>query len=206
MPYGFDMKRVVVLHGLGRTALSMQRMVNHLMDGGLEATSINYPSTFGGIYELTGLIEPLMPNTGVVNFVGHSLGGILAKHLARSLPKDRRGRIVQLGSPNRGSEAASQLSFMSPILGHVLKDLEPNSDFNDNDLDVGAIAGTRPIGPMALFVDASTRHDGLVTVESAWGSAPPEKRFLVDTSHTLLPLHSGAISATLHFLENGRFT
>ena len=184
----------------------MQRMAFRLNEAGYQVTSVNYPSTFGGIDELTALIAPLVPTDGTVDMVGHSMGGLLAKRLMRLLPANRRGRIVLLGSPNLGSEAASQLAFLSPFLGDALKDLVPSSGNDDSDLEIGAIAGTRPVGVLAVMVDRSVEHDGMVTVESAWAAASPQRRIKIATSHTILPIHSDAVAETIHFLRTGEFS
>ena len=141
----------------------MQRMAFRLRKAGFEVRVLNYPSTSGSLKNLTDRVALKLPDIGIVDMVGHSLGGLIAKRLMRQLPPERRGRIVQLGSPNFGSEAAEQTRFLAPILGDVLMDLEPNRGDDDQDLEIGAIAGTKPIGLLALTLSGSIPHDGLVT-------------------------------------------
>src|SRR5437867_13298723 len=51
---------------------------------------------------------------GCVHFVGHSMGGLVARvYIARYLPK-RLGRVVMLRTENSGSESAGRLRHFRP--------------------------------------------------------------------------------------------
>jgi len=130
--------KVLVLHGLGRTSVSMRFLYLRLKTARFDAELLDYPSREATISELTDMLEPKLPETGVVNFVGHSLGGILAKHLMLRLPQERRGKIVQLGAPNFGSEIAARAEILGPLMGPALAELGPNSSSEDFGLNIGA--------------------------------------------------------------------
>ena len=62
---------------------------------------------------LRELIVRLLEEEGPVHLVGHSMGGLVIRHALAGLGeeqrrelRDREGRVVQLGTPNRGSFAA----------------------------------------------------------------------------------------------------
>jgi len=114
--------KVLVLHGLGRTSVSMRFLYLRLKTARFDADLMDYPSRAATISELTDMLFEQLPEEGKLNFVGHSLGGILAKNLMKRLPPERRGRIVQLGAPNFGSEMADKAEILGPLMGPVLSE------------------------------------------------------------------------------------
>ena len=101
------MEPVVILHGLGRTSSSMRKLGRRVEEAGFDAVMINYPSRKATISGLVQAIWPHVPLDERVHFVGHSLGGILAKDLMRRVPDKFRGRIVQLGA--EGADAGGRV-------------------------------------------------------------------------------------------------
>ena len=87
-----------------------------------------------------------------VHFVGHSMGGLLARvYIARYRPK-RLGRVVMLGTPNGGSEIADRLKHIGAYrawFGPAGQQLVTQRDatiaamFPPVDYPVGIIAGNR---------------------------------------------------------------
>lgn len=199
------METIVILHGLGRSSASMRYLSIRLERAGFSTLLLDYPSRGATLADLTVHLLPLLPDTGRLHFVGHSLGGILAKHLMLRLPTGRRGRIVQLGAPNFGSEIAEQMDFLAPIMGPVLEELEPNPGIDDQPLDIGAIAGTAALASLSLLTGIEGENDGKVSVASAWGNAPEGKRVKFNVAHSTMMLNRKVIAATVTFLREGRF-
>ncbi len=195
---------VVVLHGLGRRAGSMRPLSRKLEKAGYETVLIDYPSMSEPIGKLVDMVFAQLPE-GKLHFVGHSLGGILAKRLMFRLPPERRGRIVQLSSPNFGSELAERIKVLEPLMGPTLEELHPHDGEDDTDLDIGAIAGTAALAPYGLITGIEGENDGKVSVESAWGNAPEGKRVKFRVAHSTMMMSSDVIDATLKFLKEGRF-
>lgn len=167
---------------------------------------LDYPSRSSSIAEMTELLWDQIPNSGKINFVGHSLGGILAKRLSNQLPEERRGRIVQLGSPNFGTEIALRAELLGPIMGPALAELTPQEASGEENLAIGAIAGTAALPALSLLTGIEGENDGKVSVESAWGHAKPECRIKLPVAHSTLMLSSDVIKATMEFLETGKFS
>ncbi len=199
------MENVVILHGLGRSLNSMRKIAQAVRGAGYTPVLIDYPSTDGSIDHLVEGIRADLPPTGVVHFIGHSLGGILSKRLARGLPESRRGRIVQLGAPNFGSKLAARAAIFGPIMGPALAELKPHSGEDDRGLDIGAIAGTAALAAYGLITGIDGQNDGKVCVRSAWGNAPEGKRITLPVAHSLMMNDPRVIAATLLFLETGHF-
>lgn len=201
-----DTGKVIILHGLGRTARSMRKMARAIEAAGFEPTLIDYPSTENAIESLVDLIYEQLPTSSEkLNFVGHSLGGVLAKRLAKRLPPERRGRIVQLGAPNFGSEIAARAAVFGRIIGPALEQLTPNSGEDDSNLEIGAIAGTAAIPAYRLITGIEGENDGKVSVKSAWGNARENNRLAFPVTHSLMMLNNEVIAVAITFLKTGRF-
>ena len=149
---------------------------------------------------------------GAVHFVGHSMGGLLARvYIARYQPK-RLGRVVMLGTPNSGSEIADRLknfgvyrAFFGPA-GQQLgtqRDAAIEALFAPVDYPVGIIAGDRSIYPItSAFLPKP--HDGRVSVENTRRDGMAD-HIVIRTSHPWLVRHSVAIAQTIAFLKAGKF-
>ncbi len=196
---------VIVLHGLGRTGFSMRRIERRLEQEGWAVESYSYPSRSATIEELAAGLFRDLPREGKLHFVGHSLGGILAKHLMLTLPSERRGRIVQLGAPNLGSEVAERYEILSPIMGPALGELKPQQGIDDAGLDIGAIAGTAAHELYGHLTGIEGENDGKVSVASAWGNAPEGKRIKLPVAHSTMMQNTAVIDAVVAFLETGHF-
>ena len=199
------MTRVILLHGLGRGPSSMRRIASALEEAGFDTLIIGYQSTSGPLSDLVDEVSPNLPPRGTLHFVGHSLGGILAKPLMRGLEDGRQGRIVQIGSPNAGSALATRVEFLEPVLGPVLGQLEPGDMPDDGDLEIGAIAGNAALNAYGYITGLEGENDGKVTVESAWGTAPPNRRIKLPVAHSTMMFDARVIAQTVSFVKSGKF-
>lgn len=207
---------VILLHGLARTAGSMDKMAAAFAAQGYLVANIDYPSRNHPVEELAEMavrqgIEQC-PSAGTLHFVTHSLGGILVRYYLASHDIPRLGRVVMLAPPNQGSEVVDRLrdtpgySVLNGPAGQQLgtdKDGIP-AKLGTVDFEVGIIAGTESVNPI-LSQFLPNPDDGKVSVERT--KVEGMKDFIaVPNSHTFIMQASEVIDQAISFIKGGKFT
>ena len=207
----------VLLHGMGRSHYSMRRIQKRLLAEGYKVINIDYRSTRETVDELVKVIDKEVrtkctDETLPINFVTHSLGGILVRSYLKERDDINLGRVVMLCPPNGGSELVDIFGGLwayRKITGPAGQTLGTGPDdlphtLGPVDFDVGIIAGNRSFNPFySCFIDG--RDDGKVSV--ARSAVKGMNDFLVvDSSHTFIMQRSHVITQILQFLEHGHFT
>ena len=209
---------VVLLHGLARSAGSMETMQEALEDAGYVTANIDYPSRKHTVEALANMAVPegiaaCEGNDDIerIHFVTHSLGGILLRQYLKENRIDKLGRVVMLGPPNQGSEVVDSYArfkgfewFAGPAgmqLGtgeaSVPRQLGPVS------FDVGVIAGTQSINPI-LSTLLPDRDDGKVSVDATRVEGMNDHLELPVT-HVFMMRDDEVMDQVVYYLANGRF-
>jgi len=146
-----------------------------------------------------------------LNFVTHSLGGIIVRYLAKKDLIVNIGRVVMLAPPNQGSEVADALSeswLFNLINGPAGKELgmAGNSiplQLGPANFEVGIIAGNKSINLiLSLMIDGE--NDGKVSIKNT--KLEGMKDFIVlPVTHPFIMKEEPAIRQTIHFLIYGMF-
>jgi pimeloyl-ACP methyl ester carboxylesterase len=211
---------VVLIHGLGRSPLSMRPIERRLAAHGYAVLNLGYPSRSADIPSLAAGIARDIAGWrpgDTMDFVTHSLGGVLIRHAVASgaLSVERIHRVVMLGPPNSGSELADRLPRW-PVVGPLYRRLTgpAGAQLGTDDqsapaqlpavtFDVGVIAGTRSYNPIfSALLGAS--NDGKVRVDRT--PVTGMRDFLeVPYWHPFLMTPTPVHDAILAFLETGRF-
>ncbi|MEA3275023.1 MAG: alpha/beta fold hydrolase [Pseudomonadota bacterium] len=210
---------VILLHGLGRTSRSLNKLADALENAGFSTVNLDYPSRKKAIEELAldtvqrGLDRCARLQVGTVHFVTHSMGGILVRYfLSRQRPKNL-GRVVMLSPPNRGSEAADHLqdsALYQWFNGPAGQQLVTGPDGLPAQLGPATFPLGIITGNQHSFFDAWLAEiipgadDGKVAVERARVEGMTD--FLVlPYSHPFIMDADEVIEQTLSFLRVGRF-
>lgn len=192
---------VVVLHGMGRTSFSMAPMQEALEAAGYDVLNIGYSSYCCGIAELGAAVrreldEKRRPEHVTVHFVGHSLGGIIARWiLAQEDRPSGVGRLVMLAPPNQGSHSADRFT---PLVGWLLEPID--------ELRTDSSATVRKL-PAPVNVEVgiiAARNDGKLS-EPQTHLAGEAGHVMVDGVHTFLMRKPEVHRLAVAFLRDGRF-
>lgn len=210
---------VILLHGMGRTYLSLAKMERMLGTSGFITVNVDYPARKEPIEDLANKFLPAAvqecaeDETAKVHFVTHSLGGILVRYYLSRNRLERLGRVVMLSPPNQGSEAADFLKdqpWYRNLNGPAGQQLVTGprglpQQLGPVDYPVGIITGSR-----AAFFDSwlskeiPGSDDGKVSVERAKVDGMTDFMVLPYT-HPFIMNADEVIAQTIYFLRNGAF-
>ncbi len=208
---------VVLLHGLGRTHRSMEKMESALGEAGYTVLNLDYPSRACTVPELAVRLsreidERCSDRSRRIHFVTHSMGGIVVRCYLAGGPDRRIGRVVMLAPPNQGSElvdAFGELDLFAALYGPAGVSLGTSSNdlprrLGAVDFELGVIAGDRSWNPLYSAIIPGD-DDGKVSVTNARVAGMRDFK-VVHAGHTFMMLRDDVILDVLSFLRKGRFT
>ncbi|MFO0801277.1 MAG: alpha/beta fold hydrolase [Gemmataceae bacterium] len=190
---------VLLVHGLGRTPLSMFGLAAALRRAGHRTRFFGYSPTLETVPRIAARLARLLRQLrGPVGLVGHSLGGLLLRRALADGPAPNVRRLVLLGSPNPPARAAVLASRVAPFrwltrdCGRFLRSSEavpvPAVPYT---LVAGTAGATRR---WSLF--GGEPNDGLVSVAET-RIVPADEPVLVPALHTFLMDHPAVRSVVV---------
>ena len=205
----------VLLHGLGRNDTSMWLLALRLKDAGYDVQRIGYSSLLQTPEEILTDVslkinQCCQKHSHSVHFVGHSLGGLMVRAYLQNNRVDNLGRVVLMGTPNKGTELADYFSngWLINLLGPTAKALGTDDNSFPKSLD----APYYPVGIIAGEVKGELndpvipgKDDGLVSVEATKIDDMTDF-ILIETSHSWMRYDGEVANQTIQFLKNGAFT
>ncbi|MBC7521361.1 MAG: alpha/beta fold hydrolase [Sandarakinorhabdus sp.] len=209
---------VILLHGLGRTGLSMYALNNACKAAGHRTLAPSY----GLRTAIPAILADLQPRIaefaaefdGPVHFITHSLGGLVVRALLNAERPANLGRVVMLAPPNAGSELVDTLERLGLdriVLGpasRYLRTARPASAearLGSVDFDLGIIAGDRAIDPILPRLLLPGANDGKVSV-AATRIAGMRDHIVLPVQHTLMVADKRVIHQALAYLATGSFS
>lgn len=196
-------RHALLVHGLGRTPLSLAYLGRTLARAGLRPGYFGYyawAESHSRILErLSARLAALAP-MGPVTLVGHSLGGLLLRQAVPRIPGLQVQHLVMLGTPNQPPRMARRADRWPPFrlltrsCGRALADPAVFAALPEPTYPCTVIAGDRGrTGRWSFFGD--DRNDGFVAVDEAW-LAPQTPLLVLPVRHTFM-MNDAAVQAAV---------
>lgn len=200
---------VVLVHGLWYGPVSLALMARRLEARGFATHSFGYPTLGQSLAENARALYAFARERSdeTLDFVGHSLGGLVILRMLDEWSGLPPGRVVLLGSPVRGSATASkivQMPLTRPFVGKARTALAYGFAHAPAGRETGVIAGTRGVGLGRVFERLDPPHDGTIAVAETHLPGAADALEL-DVSHTGLVLSREVVESVERFLRRGRF-
>lgn len=208
---------VILLHGLARTAASLNRIETALLEAGYQVANIDYASRQDTIEVLApevipqGLMRCREQGAEEISFVTHSMGGILVRYFLAENDITNLHRVVMLAPPNQGSavvDAFRHVPGYGWLNGPAGLQLGTDADsvplaLGAVDFELGIIAGNRTINfILSQFLD--NPDDGKVSVADT--RVEGMCAFIeLPVTHAMMMRNNTVIDEVLAFLAEGRF-
>jgi len=199
---------VVLLHGMGRSRLSMVVLSHRFRQSGYRTFKFPYSQVRPSLDELSEKLISFIKDkvdTPRYHLVAHSLGNVIIRNAFRKELPPGLGRIVMLAPPNQPAELAKRFRknliyrLFTGDSGQKLSEEAFYAELPVPGVDFGVIAGNK--GQKISF---SEPNDGLVAVEET--KLEGMKDFLVlDHAHTFIMNSRDTFEQSKRFLETGSF-
>ncbi len=197
-------------------SLEMFYLHQYFQKQGYRVYGFNYPSVRKSPADNARRLKKYIDNLAEqeVHLVAHSLGGVVVLHMFDLFDEIKPGRVVLMGCPYRGSDAAKNLSVIhrerpfvqKALLGRAQEGalLKEAPEWNGQ-RELGVLAGNQPFGMgTVLRAISDGAHDGTVHVkETVIDNA--HDFIVLPVSHTSMLFTLQSAEAVSCFLEDGQF-
>jgi pimeloyl-ACP methyl ester carboxylesterase len=180
----------------------------------------NLPTTFRNVRACSEILSeyldaqrlPTPSKNRVVHFVAHSMGGLVVRDCLSRRVVEGLGRVVLMGTPNRGTRHGNRALWAAPRLRRIFRSLPDLSEPGPNIApplnvpapEIGIIAGIRPDPVRKALL--SGENDGLVTLDSVRGlNVAVKDEILIPCPHEWIHWRPDTAEAIASFLETGKF-
>lgn len=190
---------VILLHGANASA----RCWNYIAQSiAVRVVTIEYSSANSFRSNLESITEEVSAIEGDLIFIGHSLGGIYAVHLAEIFSSRTRA-LASISTPYGGIEVAGMIRLLYPAT-KLFKDVLPTSKPITGAVK---ILQTIPVPALQIITTRGSApwfpypNDGVVSIKSQ-SAAENIVTATLDTNHYEVLLHPGTLEILQGFLSS----
>jgi pimeloyl-ACP methyl ester carboxylesterase len=216
------MEHVVLLHGIGANSKTLIPLSNKIKAAGFIVHNLNYSvhdrSLESIISSMQNRVNSIFLKDDVVHFVGHSLGGIIARGVMSLDLTPIVGKLITLGSPHKGALMAKEFPLgrkvFAKIFGEkIIHDLTSDSTVSKlpyPNTQIGTISGSRRFhlaDPVSWFTNLilDEPHDGFISLRSTQLEVIAEN-IVLDVDHCFMVFNKDVMFQTIYFLKFGTFS
>ena len=195
----------------------MSSLQGALQGVGRQVVNLDYPSRRYCVADLANWLHDALRQrcasdiASGIDFVTHSLGGIMVRALRIQFPQIAIRRVAMLGPPNQGSEVVDALqawSLFRLVVGPAGQELGTASQSVPNslgavDFEVGVVAGRSSLNPLLSWL-VPRPNDGTVAVQHARVEGMADF-IVVNASHMFMMHNADVIRQARQFVLHGRF-
>lgn len=224
---GNEMEHVILLHGLGGHGMTMSVIHKHIeTNTNLTVHNWSYFSLFSTIDEIVEYIARRIETTfsehDIINIVGHSLGGLIARGVISKLEhKLSFKHVITIGTPHAGATLANRILKILPFIGNVspiVIDLSKGSRQIQTHPSIppsvkhGVIAGSRklnyynPLLVLSAVMMVGIKHSDGIVEHASTRTERYDDYLLTDDDHLSLLFSSKVTEAIVNFLTYSRFS
>ena len=204
----------ILIHGFNKDSRDMAFLEKGLAETGLAAVSVDLPARFGTMEQCVEALDlqtgKITPGYGTVNYVAHSMGGLITRAYIKHSRQENVGKCVFLATPHNGSSRLAGVAGRIPFYSRIFKTVKPilpGSGFIPPDLPegirLGLIAGNKNrhfLGRMFL----SDQSDGRVEVSSV-ESRDADEFIVLPYGHREIHHQPDTLALVRSFLLTGTF-
>ncbi|MDX1433820.1 MAG: alpha/beta hydrolase [Gammaproteobacteria bacterium] len=202
---------MVLVHGLYLRGYAMWPLGKRLEQRGFACDAYSYPSFADSVADnaagLSAFVDGI--DAATVHFVGHSLGGIVIRHLLTDFGYARPGRVVTLGTPHRYSYVARTFAAHGALRWMLGKCYQGGLDGHPPPWpagrELGSIAGDVGVGLGQIVPGLPSPNDGTVSVDETRVDGYGE-HLVLPVTHSSMLLSARVADEVAAFLQSGRFS
>lgn len=184
---------ILLIHGLGRTPLSLWGLANALKRAGHNTEFFGYATVFQSFDDIADKLRDrlrMLSTLGPYGIVSHSLGGVITRAALSAIDFPAPAHVVMLAPPNQSPLAARLANKLLPFRwfagqsGHNMATPAFYAQLPALSCPYTLIAGVMgPTGSLSPF--ANTPNDGIVSLDEI-PMKPTDEMIQVSALHTFI--------------------
>lgn len=208
-----DNQITILSHGFNKTREDMLFLSEGLKAHGIKNIVVNLPTTFKTLNECLDSfhiqIYDIVKEYRTINFVGHSMGGLIIRSYINKHQLDNVYRCIFIATPHLGSELAA-ISALIPFYRKIFKpinNLQPSKEnkylLNNKNIEIGIIIGSKN-NTVFGNIFLSKKSDGRVEPFSAI-SDDAKETIILPYGHKEIHHKEKTLEMVMNFILNGIF-